>query len=134
MDKELTSTSSGVRGARKAKSALLIACVLLWSVSSAIAQQASPDQPQPLPDTPGVAQSANQPSPAQVPLGTAVAPAVPVTGIAVFSPAGAAIAPAKQHRVRTILISVGIVLGTVAAVGTVVALANASPSRPPGAR
>jgi len=63
-----------------------------------------------------------------------VAPVVPVTGVMAFSPAGAAIAPAKQHRTRTILISLGIVLGTAAAVGTVVALADASPSRPSGAR
>ncbi len=132
----------------KVKSTALIGCLLLWFVSSGIAQQVSSQTPlnqsvsnqassnetQALPENPEVGQSSNPATPSQMPVGTAVAPEVPAAGVAVFSPAGAAIAPAKQHRVRTILISLGIVLGTVAAVGTVVALANASPSRPPGAR
>lgn len=132
----------------KGKSIALVGSLLLWFVGSALAQQAASEIPanqsvsnqvpsnetQSLPENPGVAHSSTPTMPSQRPVGTAVAPEVPVAGVAVFSPAGAAIAPAKQHRVRTILISVGIVLGTVAAVGTVVALANASPSRPPGAR
>jgi len=118
----------------KIKSALLIVCLLAYFVSSAVAQQSGSNEAQLLPENPAVAQEPRPAAPSNVPVGTAVAPAVPVTGITAFSPAGAAIAPAKQHRVRTILISVGIVLGTAAAVGTVVALANASPSRPPGAR
>jgi hypothetical protein len=64
------------------------------------------------------------------PVGTAAAPAEPVTGIAAARPAGAAIAPAKQRRARTILIRVSIVVGAAVAVGTVVALSHASPSRP----
>jgi hypothetical protein len=51
-------------------------------------------------------------------------------GVAASRPAGAAIAPAKQKRARTLLIKVGIVVGVAVAVGTVVALSNASPSRP----
>jgi hypothetical protein len=48
-------------------------------------------------------------------------------------PAGAAIAPAKQRRVRTIVLKVGAILGAGAAIGTVVALSAATPSKPPGA-
>ena len=46
---------------------------------------------------------------------------------------GAAIAPAKQRRVRSLLIKLGALAGAGAAVGTVYALSHGSPSRPPGA-
>ena len=64
------------------------------------------------------------------PVGTAVAPYEKIVGVAASRPAGAAIAPAKQKRTRTILISVGVVVATAVAVGTVVALSKASPSQP----
>jgi hypothetical protein len=64
------------------------------------------------------------------PVGTAAAPAEPVTGVAASRPVGAAIAPAKQRRARAILIRISIVVGAAVAVGTVVALTRASPSRP----
>jgi hypothetical protein len=67
------------------------------------------------------------------PLGTAAAESIPTMGIAASQPAGAAVAPAKQRRVRTILIRVGAVVAGAAAVGVVVALSEGSPSRPPGA-
>jgi hypothetical protein len=67
------------------------------------------------------------------PLGTAAAESIPTMGIAASQPAGAAVAPAKQRRVRTILIRVGAVVAGAAAVGAVVALSEGSPSRPPGA-
>lgn len=67
------------------------------------------------------------------PLGTAAAESIPTMGVAASRPAGAAIAPAKQRRVRTILIRVGAVVGVAAAVGATVALSEGSPSRPPGA-
>lgn len=69
----------------------------------------------------------------QRPVGTAAAEAPKVSGVTAAQPAGAAIAPAKQHRVRTIVIRVGAILGAGAAVGTVVALSAATPSKPPGA-
>jgi hypothetical protein len=69
----------------------------------------------------------------QQPVGTAAAGIAPVTGVAASKPAGAAIAPAKQRRVRTLLIEVGAIVGAGVAVGTVAALSSASPSRPPGA-
>lgn len=134
MDAELTNGVSSARAQHKINAAFLIVCMLWCFASSAMGQQAASSEAQILPENPAVAQEPSQSTPSGVPVGTAVAPGVPVTGVAAFSPAGAAIAPAKQHRTRTILISVGIVLGTAAAVGTVVALANASPSRPSGAR
>jgi hypothetical protein len=69
----------------------------------------------------------------QKPVGTATAEAPDTTGIAASQPAGAAIAPAKQRRVRTIVIKVGAIIGVAAAVGTVVALSEATGSKPPGA-
>ncbi len=65
----------------------------------------------------------------QKPVGTAAAPYEKATGVAASRPAGAVIAPAKQRRVRSILIRVGIVVGAAVAVGTVVALSHGSPSR-----
>lgn len=69
----------------------------------------------------------------QRPVGTAAAEAPKVSGITAAQPAGIAIAPAKQHRVRTIAIKVGAILGAGAAIGTVIALTEATPSKPPGA-
>ncbi len=69
----------------------------------------------------------------QRPVGTAAAEAPKVSGITAAEPAGIAIAPAKQHRVRTIAIKVGAILGASAALGTVIALTAATPSKPPGA-
>jgi hypothetical protein len=63
-------------------------------------------------------------------VGTAAAPAPEVTGVAGSRLTGAAIAPAKQRRVRTFLIRVGVVVGACVAIGTVVALSRSSPSQP----
>ncbi|MGB6689216.1 MAG: hypothetical protein WBE76_15380 [Terracidiphilus sp.] len=67
---------------------------------------------------------------AEKPLGTAAAPYEKPEGIAASRPAGAVIAPAKQRRVRAIFISIAVVAAAGIAVGTVVALSHASPSRP----
>lgn len=67
---------------------------------------------------------------AHEPLGAAAARPVKTTGIAASKPAGAAIAPAKQRRVRSMLIKVGAIAGAGVAIGVVVALSSASPSRP----
>jgi len=74
--------------------------------------------------------SAQQPTP-QTPVGTAAAGSVPATGVAASQPAGVAIAPAKQHRVRTIVIRTGAIIGAAVAIGTVVALSEGTSSRPP---
>ena len=67
---------------------------------------------------------------AHKPVGTAAAPYEPTMGIAASRPAGAAIAPAKQRRVRTILISLGVIAGAGIAIGSVAALSHGSPSHP----
>jgi cytoskeletal protein RodZ len=69
----------------------------------------------------------------QEPSGTAAARSANPAGVAASEPAGSAIAPAKQRRVRTILISMAAILGAGAAIGVVAGLSAASPSRPPGA-
>jgi hypothetical protein len=69
----------------------------------------------------------------QRPVGTAAAEAPKVSGITAAQPAGFAIAPAKQRRVRTIVLRVGAIVGAGAALGTVIALTAATPSKPPGA-
>jgi hypothetical protein len=67
---------------------------------------------------------------ATAPVGTAAAPYEKGVGVAASRPAGAVIAPAKQRRTRSILIKVGLIAAAAVAVGTVVALSNASPSTP----
>lgn len=67
------------------------------------------------------------------PVGTAAAEAPKVSGITAAQPAGIAIAPAKQRRVRILVLKVGAIIGAGAAIGTIVALSAATPSKPPGA-
>jgi len=69
----------------------------------------------------------------QRPVGTAAAEAPKVSGVTAAQPSGVAIAPAKQRRVRTIVLKVGAMVGAGVAVGTVIALTAATPSKPPGA-
>jgi len=78
------------------------------------------------------AQSPQQPQPPHEPVGTAAAESVQTTGVAAFRPAGAAVAPAKQRRARSILIKVGALVGAGVAIGTTMALSQGSPSKPPG--
>jgi cytoskeletal protein RodZ len=70
----------------------------------------------------------------QKPVGTAAAEAPTSNGVAASQPAGVAIAPKKQRRVRTIVLRVGAIAGAAVAVGTVVGLTVATSSKPPGAR
>jgi hypothetical protein len=69
----------------------------------------------------------------QKPVGTAAAGSVPTTGVAASQPAGTAIAPGKQRRVRSLVIKMGAIIGAGVAVGTVAALTLGTPSKPPGA-
>ena len=95
-----------------------------------------------LPDAPQVQDSRVQNSqtqdsqttqqPTQAPSGAAGAKSVPVKGAPVAQPVGAAVAPARQRGHRSLLIKVGLLLGGGIAVGTVVALSERSPTRPPG--
>ena len=89
--------------------------------SSTADQQAAPPQASP-----------QQPAPQQ-PKGAAAAEVQRSTGTAASTPSGAAIAPAKQKRSRSLLIRLGALAGAGIAIGTVVALSSASPSKPPGA-
>ncbi len=67
------------------------------------------------------------------PVGAAAAEAPMVSGTTAAQPAGVAIAPAKQRRVRTLVLKVGAIIGASVAVGTIIALSEATPSKPPGA-
>jgi hypothetical protein len=78
------------------------------------------------------AQSQQQTQRPHEPVGTAAAESIQITGVAASRPAGAAVAPAKQRRVRSILIKVGALVGAGVAVGTTMALSQGSPSKPPG--
>jgi hypothetical protein len=68
------------------------------------------------------------------PVGAANAERVPTAGGAAAKPAGAAIAPAKQHQTRGLLIKIGAIAAAGAALGTVYALTRSTGSLPPGAR
>jgi len=71
--------------------------------------------------------------PANEPVGAAAAERVPTAGGAASKPAGAAIAPAKQHQTRSLLIKIGAIAAGGLAVGTVYALTRGTSSKPPGA-
>jgi len=94
------------------------------------------NQPSIVPQT-GSAQAAPPPAEQQAkpqrPVGTAAAEAPMVSGVSAAQPAGVAIAPAKQRRVRTLVIKVGALIGAGVALGTTVALTRGTPSKPPGA-
>lgn len=65
------------------------------------------------------------------PLGAATAGAVRTTGGGASRPAGNAIAPAKQHQVRSFLIKMSAIAAAGVAIGTVYALSKGTPSVPP---
>jgi hypothetical protein len=102
----------------------------LPSAASPSSSQSAQSQSTPSAQSQSGAQA--QPSP-QKPVGTAVAEAPSASGIAASQPAGVAIAPAKQRRVRTIVLRMGALVGAGVAVGSVVALTAATSSKPPGA-
>lgn len=136
------------------QTARLIACALALLMAAPLSQALDndklPNAPQPTATSPQVAvqnqnQSQNQnqtnTQPAQnptgngqssssQPLGTAVAPLIKPVGVAASRPAGAAIAPAKQRRIRVLAIRWGLIAGGAIALGTVAGLTLASPRRP----
>ena len=73
-----------------------------------------------------------QPKKSAEPVGAATAESVPTAGGAAAKPAGVAIAPAKQHQTRSLMIKIGAVLAAGAALGTVYALSHGTSSTPPG--
>jgi hypothetical protein len=106
------------------------------SPNPAASAPAQPTQDQPVPAQPAPAQpvQAAPPPATPKPEGTAAAGANPATGVAASQPAGMAIAPAKQHRTRTLVLRTGAILGAGVALGSVVALTQGTSSKPPGAR
>jgi hypothetical protein len=74
-----------------------------------------------------------KPKPQNEPVGAATAESVPTTGGAAAKPAGIAIAPAKQHQTRSLLLKIGAVAAAGAALGTIFALSHSTSSTPPGA-
>jgi hypothetical protein len=105
------------------------------AIASSPPQNVGPAREDPIPAAPipqlaQEAQPTQQPSAPQQPVGTAAAPYEKPTGVPGSRPAGAAIAPAKQRRVRTIVIRVGLVLAGAGAVGAVIGLSKASHSEP----
>lgn len=79
------------------------------------------------------AQSSQTPQPPpQSPSGAAAAKAAPVRGAPAAEPVGAAVAPPRQHSHRSLLIKAGLLAGAGVALGSVVALSERSPTRPPG--
>jgi len=90
-----------------------------------------PDAPQP-PAAPAQppARLATQPT-YQEPLGAAAAGQIKTAGGPASRPAGEAIAPAKQHQYRSVLIKLGVVAAVGIAAGTVYGLSRATSSTPP---
>src|SRR5579864_1906 len=84
------------------------------------------------PQTTTTVPEAPKPKPQTEPVGAATAESVPTTGGAAAKPAGIAIAPAKQHQTRSLLIKVGAALAAGAALGTIFALSHSTSSTPPG--
>jgi hypothetical protein len=106
----------------------------------------SPQTPYPEnPDSPGAAgaqvtgqnQKSAAPQSAQTiqqnsappPVGTAASPYEKPNGAPASRPAGAAIAPAKQRRIRTFSIRVALIVGAAVAIGVVTAASLSSPNR-----
>jgi len=99
-----------------------------------------PAQTSTLPNAPSSSESAQgqqqseQQRSAPAPAGAAAAQGVKTAGGAASRPAGTAIAPAKQHQTRSLLIKISAIAAGAAALGTVYALSRSSSSTPPGAR
>lgn len=92
--------------------------------------QPTPSQPTTILDVPNAPQPQQQQG-EQQPLGAAAAGGVTTAGGGASRPAGTAIAPAKQHQVRSFLIKLGAVAAAGAAIGTVYALSRGTSSTPP---
>lgn len=110
---------------------------LAQSQEGATQQNNAPPQSAPPPANAGQGQEQapdqDQAQKPQRPVGTAAAEAPKVNGVTAAQPSGVAIAPAKQRRVRTIVLRVGAMVGAGVAIGTVIALTAGTPSKPPGA-
>jgi len=88
--------------------------------------KAQSQSPAGAPEAPQPKQQGNEPQ------GPATAEKVPTAGSSAAKPAGVAIAPAKQHRTRSMLIKLGAVAAAGVAAGTIYALSHGTSSTPPG--
>lgn len=97
-------------------------------------QSKTTDEPAttPLPEAPQPQSAPTPQDSTQAPTGAAGAKTAPVKGAPAAQPVGAAVAPVRQHGHRSLLIKAGLLVGAGVAVGTIVALSDRSPSRPPG--
>jgi len=84
--------------------------------------------------TPAQANQQGQQPPTESPEGAAAARGIKTAGGAASRPAGTAIAPAKQHQTRSLLIKIGAIAAGAAALGAVYGLSRSSPSTPPGSQ
>ena len=64
------------------------------------------------------------------PTGTAAAPYEKQEGVSASNPAGSAIAPGKQRRIRSFAIRIGLLVGAAVAIGVVAGASLGSSSRP----
>jgi len=95
-------------------------------------QQPSSNAAPAAPQTTTTVPEGPKPKPQTEPVGAATAESVPTTGGAAAKPAGVAIAPAKQHQTRSLLLKIGAVAAAGAALGTIFALSHSTSSTPPG--
>lgn len=101
-------------------------------VSSEQEHPSTGNQPETIyPDHPTPQTTPSQQQTQSEPLGAATAGTVRTTGGGASRPAGNAIAPAKQHQVRSFLIKFGAIAAAGVAVGTVYALSKGTSSVPP---
>jgi len=89
-----------------------------------------PSAPEPAPAQQRTSQPPAQPA-TQEPLGAAAAEQIETAGGAASRPAGSAIAPAKQHQYRSLVIKLGAIAAAGIAAGTVYGLSRATSSTPP---
>jgi len=105
----------------------------LMPVPAPETQPSPSQQKQPEPSTQLSERPAQQPSTVITePLGTATAESVPANGGGASRPAGTAIAGAKQHQMRSLLLKIGAVAAAGVAIGTVAGLSKGTPSTAPG--
>jgi len=95
-------------------------------------QQPSSNATPAAPQTTTTVPEGPKPKPQTEPVGAATAESVPTAGGAAAKPAGVAIAPAKQHQTRSLILKLGAVAAAGAALGTIFALSHGTSSTPPG--
>jgi len=92
----------------------------------------SPNAGQSAPATTTTEPAPQTQQPTSEPVGAAAAEKVPTAGGAASKPAGAAIAPAKQHQTRSLFLKVGAIAAGGIAAGTIYGLSRGTSSKPPG--